>query len=154
MNLNVTTEGAEETIRLGRLLGKVLKPGHVVCLYGDLGTGKTTLIKGIASAFKISEDEITSASFLIIAEHYGDHPLYHIDLYRLERIDDILETGIEEYLESDGIAVIEWAERFKDCPCTLKITIKMKSSNERTFIIESDNKEMIENIKTLLEKTG
>ena len=99
-----------ETRDIGRRIGERLKRGDVVCLYGDLGAGKTTMVKGIASALGISERDITSASFTIIAEYDADVPFYHIDLYRLtpEQVPDL---GLHEYLGSDGISVIEWAER-------------------------------------------
>jgi tRNA threonylcarbamoyladenosine biosynthesis protein TsaE len=99
-----------ETRDIGRRIGERLKRGDVVCLYGDLGAGKTTMVKGIASALGISERDITSASFTIIAEYDAGVPFYHIDLYRLtpEQIPDL---GLHEYLGSDGISVIEWAER-------------------------------------------
>ncbi|HDH33861.1 MAG TPA: tRNA (adenosine(37)-N6)-threonylcarbamoyltransferase complex ATPase subunit type 1 TsaE, partial [Nitrospirae bacterium] len=93
-----------------RRIGKRLKRGNVVCLYGDLGAGKTTMVKGIASALGISERDITSASYTIIAEYNAGVTFYHIDLYRLapEQVPDL---GLHEYLGSDGISVIEWAER-------------------------------------------
>ena len=72
-----------ETLHFGQRLGKKLKPGDIVCLYGELGAGKTTVTKGIASAFGIKERDITSASFTIIAEYDNDIPFYHIDLYRI-----------------------------------------------------------------------
>jgi tRNA threonylcarbamoyladenosine biosynthesis protein TsaE len=99
-----------ETRDIGRRIGERLKRGDVVCLYGDLGAGKTTMVKGIASALGISERDITSASYTIIAEYDADGPFYHIDLYRLtpEQVPDL---GLHEYLGSDGISVIEWAER-------------------------------------------
>ena len=99
-----------ETRDIGRRIGERLKRGDVVCLYGDLGAGKTTMVKGIASALGISERDITSASFTIIAEYDAGVPFYHIDLYRLtpEQVPDL---GLHEYLGSDGISVIEWAER-------------------------------------------
>jgi len=99
-----------ETRDIGRRIGERLKRGDVVCLYGDLGAGKTTMVKGIASALGISERDITSASFTIIAEYDVGVPFYHIDLYRLtpEQVPDL---GLHEYLGSDGISVIEWAER-------------------------------------------
>jgi tRNA threonylcarbamoyladenosine biosynthesis protein TsaE len=99
-----------ETRDIGRRIGERLKRGDVVCLYGDLGAGKTTMVKGIASALGISERDITSASFTIIAEYDADVPFYHIDLYRLtpEQVPDL---GLHEYLGPDGISVIEWAER-------------------------------------------
>ena len=99
-----------ETRNIGHRLGEKLKGGDVVCLYGDLGAGKTTMVKGIASALGISERDITSASFTIIAEYNVVVPFYHIDLYRVSS-NEISELGLEEYLGADGIAVIEWAER-------------------------------------------
>jgi tRNA threonylcarbamoyladenosine biosynthesis protein TsaE len=99
-----------ETRKIGRRLGEKLKPGDVVCLYGDLGAGKTTMVKGIASALGIDERDITSASFTIIAEYHTSVPFYHIDLYRVAAGEES-ELGLQEYLGSQGIAVIEWAER-------------------------------------------
>ena len=99
-----------ETRDIGRRIGKRLKRGDVVCLYGDLGAGKTTMVKGIASALGINERDITSASFTIIVEYDAVLPFYHIDLYRLT-LEQIPDLGLHEYLGSDGISVIEWAER-------------------------------------------
>ena len=99
-----------ETIEIGKKLGKKLKKGDVVCLIGELGTGKTTMVKGIASVLGIEEREIASASFIIIAEYDRTIPFYHIDLYRLEN-EEIPEIGLHEYLGRDGISVIEWAEK-------------------------------------------
>ena len=99
-----------ETRDIGRRIGKRLKPGNVVCLYGDLGAGKTTMVKGIASALGISERDITSASYTIIAEYDAGVPFYHIDLYRLTP-EQVPALGLHEYLGLDGISVIEWAER-------------------------------------------
>lgn len=99
-----------ETKEIGYALGRALKPGDVVCLYGELGSGKTTMVKGIASALGIDERDITSASFIIIAEYKGAMPFYHIDLYRIEP-KRVAELGLYEYLLSDGVSVIEWAEK-------------------------------------------
>lgn len=108
--MRLRSRSEADTREIGRRIGERLKRGDVVCLYGDLGAGKTTMVKGIASAFGIPEREITSASFTIIAEHEADVPFYHIDLYRLtpEQVPDL---GLHEYLGTDGISVIEWAER-------------------------------------------
>jgi tRNA threonylcarbamoyladenosine biosynthesis protein TsaE len=108
--MKLQSNSDSETREIGRRIGERLKRGDVVCLYGDLGAGKTTMVKGIASALGISERDITSASFTIIAEYDADVPFYHIDLYRLtpEQVPDL---GLHEYLGPDGISVIEWAER-------------------------------------------
>ncbi len=97
------------TRSIGHRLGERLKPGDVVCLCGELGAGKTTMVKGIASAFGIAERDITSASFTIIAEYETPVPFYHIDLYRVTA-DELPDLGLHEYLGSDGVAVVEWPE--------------------------------------------
>jgi tRNA threonylcarbamoyladenosine biosynthesis protein TsaE len=93
------------------LLAHELRAGDVVLLYGELGAGKTTFVKGMASALGIAEREIISASFTIITEYESTPPFYHIDLYRLERPEDLEAVGLYEYLGADGIAVVEWADR-------------------------------------------
>jgi tRNA threonylcarbamoyladenosine biosynthesis protein TsaE len=86
----------------------LLFPGAVVGLEGDLGAGKTCFVKGLATGLGIDEEEISSPTFTLIAEHYRRKlPLYHIDLYRLEGV-NVEETGIEEYLSGSGVAAIEW----------------------------------------------
>jgi tRNA threonylcarbamoyladenosine biosynthesis protein TsaE len=108
--VKLSSRNEEETREIGFRLGKRLKRGDVVCLYGELGTGKTTMVKGIASALGISERDVTSASFSIVVEYETDPPFYHIDLYRLGQ-PEVPSLGLYEYLGGDGIAVIEWAER-------------------------------------------
>jgi tRNA threonylcarbamoyladenosine biosynthesis protein TsaE len=111
--MKLQSNSDSETREIGRRIGERLKAGDVICLFGDLGAGKTTLVKGIASAFGINERDITSASFTIIAEYDSPVPFYHIDLYRLA-YDEVSELGLQEYLGTDGVAVIEWAERAQD----------------------------------------
>jgi tRNA threonylcarbamoyladenosine biosynthesis protein TsaE len=104
----------EETQSFGIQLGKLLFPGSIVLLYGDLGTGKTTLTKGIAKGLGITVP-VTSPTFTIVQEYGGGRlPLYHIDTYRLGDPDELLEIGIEEYLNSSGVTVIEWPEVISD----------------------------------------
>lgn len=125
------------TLKIGRRLGKQLQPGDVVCLYGCLGAGKTTLTKAIASSLDIPEREITSASFTIIAEHYGRLPLYHVDFYRLEN-GGVEDTGIEDYFVHDGITVIEWPERGESVIPDERINVRINIEPVgRTFEIES-----------------
>ena len=111
--MKLQSNSDSETREIGRRIGEKLKAGDVVCLFGDLGAGKTTMVKGIASAFGIDDRDITSASFTIIAEYDSPVPFYHIDLYRLAP-DEVSELGLQEYLGTDGVAVIEWAERAQD----------------------------------------
>ncbi len=147
MRITFETSDETDTIGLAERLGKNLKRGDIVCLYGDLGAGKTTFIKGIARSVDIPEREITSASFVIIAEHYGRYPLYHIDLYRLSGANEAMNTGMDEYLYGDGISVVEWAERLgDDLDCTVEIHIKDIGDKKREISIKG-NAEYIKNLE-------
>lgn len=98
----------EETKTIAAGLAKQLKAGDVVCLEGDLGAGKTHFVKGMARAFGIDEKEVHSPTFTLIHEYAGSMPLYHMDCYRMERLEEALEIGAEEYFYGDGVSVIEW----------------------------------------------
>jgi tRNA threonylcarbamoyladenosine biosynthesis protein TsaE len=108
--VKLTSASPEETEAIGLKLGKLLRQGASVGLYGELGSGKTTMVRGIASAFGIDRRDVTSASFTIIAEYPGRHPFFHVDLYRIEKEGELDATGIWDCL-GKGITVIEWAER-------------------------------------------
>ncbi len=100
----------DATMALGQCLARILRPGDAIFLSGDLGAGKTTLTKAIGSGLGIDPGEITSPSFTLVHEHPGGRiPLIHADLYRLGPGADILETGLEEYLDGDNLVIIEWA---------------------------------------------
>jgi tRNA threonylcarbamoyladenosine biosynthesis protein TsaE len=124
-----------ETREIGHRLGERLKRGDVVCLYGELGAGKTTMVKGIASAFGINERDITSASYTIIAEYNVSIPFYHIDLYRLSPA-EVPELGLRDYLGADGIAVIEWAERAEEEVPEQSVRVILHHKEENTREIE------------------
>lgn len=114
--MKYTTRNPEETFNLGYRFGKTLKPGAVAALIGELGTGKTLFTKGIAKALGVKEYEyVNSPSFVIVKEYKSKKtPLYHFDLYRLDSSHDLDTIGYEEYFYSDGITVIEWADRAMD----------------------------------------
>jgi len=110
------TASEAETAAAGEALGRHLRAGDVVLLYGDLGAGKTAFVRGMARGIGANPDEVTSPTFTIVQEYAGPSAtLYHVDLYRLEgpEIDDL---GLEDLVSGDGIVAIEWAERWKGRP--------------------------------------
>jgi tRNA threonylcarbamoyladenosine biosynthesis protein TsaE len=111
--MTCVSHSEEETKKIGRKIAKELKKGDVVGLYGELGSGKTVLTKGIASGLK-SKIQVKSPSFTIINEYRGEHTIYHIDLYRIDKKDDLLKLGFDDYFYGDGVCVIEWAEKISD----------------------------------------
>jgi tRNA threonylcarbamoyladenosine biosynthesis protein TsaE len=102
-----------DTHKLARHLLKQLPGRAVLALHGDLGSGKTCFVQGLAAALEIDQP-VTSPTFTLIHEYQGARPLVHVDLYRLRDSGDALNLGIEEYFDTDGIAAIEWAERAED----------------------------------------
>jgi tRNA threonylcarbamoyladenosine biosynthesis protein TsaE len=133
----IATKNYKETILLGERIGRSLKPDDIVALSGCLGAGKTTMIQGIAKGLGV-ENWVTSPTFTLINEFEGKLNLYHIDLYRIENIDDAEDLAIEEYFTKGGVTVIEWAEKIRSIlPVkTIKIGIKIVSENERSFEIK------------------
>lgn len=110
----VTTCSAEETIAFGRTLAQLLSPPKMVLLRGDLGAGKTTLVKGIAAGFEAaSEEDVTSPTFTLIHEHRGPQAnLYHIDLYRIDTQRELDTLALDDLRAEDSILLIEWGEKF------------------------------------------
>jgi tRNA threonylcarbamoyladenosine biosynthesis protein TsaE len=108
--IRLTTISYEETLALGARFAKVLKAGDIVCLFGDLGAGKTAFTKGIATGLKMDPHEVHSPTFVLLSVHEGKIPLYHFDLYRIGA-DELYNIGYEEFFYGKGIAVIEWSER-------------------------------------------
>ena len=129
----VTTNSDAETIELAENLESEKFPNMVICLNGDLGSGKTVFTKGFAGAMAI--DEITSPTFNIIKEYIGELPLYHMDVYRTNG--DVDSLGLEEYFNKNGVTIIEWAEMIEDhLPKErLDITFKIAGENKRVLVI-------------------
>ena len=103
----------EETFEIGRTLGRGLRPGALILLQGELGLGKTVFTRGIAAGLGIAPEEVSSPSFTLVHEYRGGRlPLFHIDLYRLEAMEEELPSlGIEDILSGGGVAIVEWGER-------------------------------------------
>jgi tRNA threonylcarbamoyladenosine biosynthesis protein TsaE len=135
-----TTRSAEETVTLGRKLAPTLKSAHVIILSGDLGAGKTTLVKGIAEGLEAaSQDEVTSPTFTLIHEFRGPEVnLFHVDLYRVETPRELDTLGLDELFTEDGnLVLLEWGEKF---PRFLKerdveISIERVADQERKILV-------------------
>ena len=147
-----TTHSAEETIDVGREIAKFLDPPRVVLLRGDLGAGKTTLVKGIAAALGAAEpEEVTSPTFTLIHEYAGrsvEHAklgetilLYHLDLYRIENQRQLDTLGMEELMTPQSVLLIEWGEKFPSVTarCDGEIVIETLHGDERriTLVLQS-----------------
>jgi tRNA threonylcarbamoyladenosine biosynthesis protein TsaE len=101
----------EQTLALGETLGRLLAPGNVVALYGDLGAGKTCLTKGLARGLEVADlDGVSSPTFALVHEYPGRITLFHLDAYRLDA-DEFLAAGLDEYFDQGGVAAVEWADR-------------------------------------------
>jgi tRNA threonylcarbamoyladenosine biosynthesis protein TsaE len=136
-----TTHSAEETIALGRNLAAELKPGSIVLLRGDLGAGKTTLVKGIAEGFKAAEaDRVTSPTFTLIHEYRGlQVTLYHIDLYRIDTPRELDTLALDDLMDANSILLIEWGEKFERFrrERDVEIAIENRGGDERVVFVTS-----------------
>lgn len=135
MEYKITTRNEYDTIQIAQNFESEKFPNMIICLNGELGSGKTVFTKGIANALGI-EESITSPTFTIIKEYDGELPLYHMDVYRLDG--DISEVGIEEYFSKGGVVVIEWADTIKKYLPKERLDIKFKiiDENKRVLIME------------------
>lgn len=143
MKKTIHTNSAEETMAFGEKLGKMLKQGDVLALFGDLGAGKTTFTKGLARGMNLTDD-IHSPTFTLIHEHPGKIPLYHVDLYRLNSEAEVEMIGIEEYIFGNGVTIIEWADRMKSMlpDYRLDIDFKMQGDTKREMTLEAESPEI------------
>ncbi len=127
----ITSHSDNETILIAQNIESEKFPNMVICLNGDLGSGKTIFAKGFAHAMNI--DDVTSPTFTIIKEYMGELPLYHIDVYRLEN--NAEDIGIEEYFDKGGVTIIEWADMIKDILPEERLDIKIKIADDNTRIL-------------------
>ena len=112
LSLEFTLDSPTQTLALGRAMGERLFPGSVLALSGELGAGKTLLTRGIAEGLGIGNPaSVNSPTFVLIQEYPARLPIYHFDVYRLQSVDEFLDLGSDEYLNGDGVTIIEWANR-------------------------------------------
>jgi tRNA threonylcarbamoyladenosine biosynthesis protein TsaE len=126
-HLKYLTNSDKETVRVGERLGTRLAEGDVVALTGELGSGKTWFTKGIALGLGIGPDTIiTSPSFSLVNEYDCGYVFYHMDLFRLENLSEVLSAGLEEYLHGKGIVVIEWADRCPEILPEMRVDVQLE----------------------------
>ncbi len=132
MEYKITTNSESETMEIAQNIEADKFPNMIICLYGELGSGKTVFTKGFAQAIGI-EEVITSPTFTIIKEYDAEMPLYHMDLYRLNEMDDSI--NIEEYFDKKGVCIIEWADIIQDDLPEERLDIKIKIVDEDTRVM-------------------
>jgi len=137
------TRSAKETLAFGHRIASRLKPGDIICLFGDLGAGKTVFTKGIARGLGIDPREVNSPSFILMHSYMaGKVPLYHFDFYRLMAGAQISDIGYEEFMYADGVSVIEWPQRM-DCFMPreyLRVDIGIVSETSRSVRLSAHGK--------------
>ena len=145
-----------DTRQLGAALADVLPPGTTVALIGTLGAGKTRLVQALAAACGVPADTVVSPTFVLCQPYRGRRQLYHLDAYRLKDDDEFLELGPEEYFESDGLTLIEWADRVARClPADrLEIHIEVTGETERTFQLHVTDARLEPALAALADRLG
>lgn len=129
MNISKLLRNEEETLEFGRMIGKNMEEGILVCLNGDLGAGKTCLTKGIAQGLEIEED-VTSPTFILVEEYEGRLPLYHFDVYRIDDPEELYFIGFEEYLGKEAVVIIEWSSRIEEILPIERLDIDISRTGE------------------------
>jgi tRNA threonylcarbamoyladenosine biosynthesis protein TsaE len=151
-----TAADETDTARLGAALAEVLPGGTVVALCGTLGAGKTRLVQAVAEGLGIDRRDVVSPTFVLIQEYHGRRSLYHIDAYRLRDENEFLALGADEYFESDGIVLIEWADRVQNSLPRerVDIHIEVTGENKRQFDVSATGDLFISAIADLARKIG
>ena len=148
----IISRSPAETIRIGTQLGRRLFPGSLVALSGDLGSGKTCLVHGIAMGLNVPEElYVTSPTYTLINEYHGRLVLFHVDVYRLEGVSDLEDIGFDDIIAVDGVTVIEWAEKVLDgLPKErLSILLSILDDQSRSLEITAYGKKYIDIINAI-----
>jgi len=128
-NVSLDSKGPDETQAIGRVLGENACPGDVFLLVGDLGAGKTCLTQGILFGLG-SDDFARSPTFVLVAQYPGLLTLYHMDLYRLDSFEEVLDLGLDEYIFGDGVSVVEWADKAAEAFPESHMLIEIEQTGE------------------------
>jgi tRNA threonylcarbamoyladenosine biosynthesis protein TsaE len=154
----VDSLSAEQTRRLGELLGELLAQPAVILLIGDLGAGKTCLVQGLARGLGVAESEpVTSPTFTLLNIYAGRRALHHFDLYRLSQEEDLLDLGFDDYLQTDGVTVVEWADRIAGLAGDLVLHLRHAGEDRRQIVFEAREEgaaRMLERLAAAWEQRG
>lgn len=153
---SVVTHNAEETVAWGRKLGGLVRNGDFIALNGDLGTGKTCFVRGVAAGLSVdAATPVTSPTFTLLHVYSGRLPLYHFDLYRLAGDDAVTELGFDEYFYGNGVCLVEWADRLTgEFPTeSLTITISHLGGDARRLDFDATGERYEELLKNLFPYT-
>lgn len=155
-NFEFFARSESDTDRLGSRLADALEPGTAVALVGNLGAGKTRLVRAIAIAAGVDPHEINSPTFVLVHEYEGRWPIYHFDTYRLANADEFIDLGAQDYFASEGISFVEWADRVTRTLPTdhVRIEIETTGDTERFFRISATGSRSQRIVKRLLENPG
>lgn len=137
--ITTISRSEEETFSFGKKIGELVEEGQLILLAGNLGAGKTVITKGICAGLDVLED-VTSPTFNLINEYEGDLIVYHMDLYRLEKEEELYDLAFEDYLESEGVVIIEWPDLAYDLlpPDFIYIKINSISEEKREITLEAE----------------
>jgi len=151
-----TAEDETGTARLGAALAQALPMRTVVALYGTLGAGKTRLVQAMAEALGVDRRQVVSPTFVLIQEYQGRQTVYHIDAYRLRDEDEFLQLGPDEYFESGGLVLVEWADRVEGClPADrVDVCIEVTGPESRRFEISAGGPRCGQVVARLREAMG
>ena len=128
-SLNLVSHSPQETQEIGHTLGREARPGDILLLMGELGTGKTRLTQGIGQGLGVS-GRVLSPTFVLVRWHRGRLVLYHIDLFRIHSSEEALDLGLEEYLFGEGVCVVEWADRASDIFPSERLLVRLEYGHE------------------------
>ncbi|MCA9393213.1 MAG: tRNA (adenosine(37)-N6)-threonylcarbamoyltransferase complex ATPase subunit type 1 TsaE [Candidatus Omnitrophica bacterium] len=150
--MKITTRKPQETSAVGKALARHLQPGDIILLVGDLGSGKTTFVKGVAAGLRLKPDAVHSPTFVLMNIYEGRLPLFHFDLYRLDPGEQMNGLGLDEFLYGDGVALVEWADRMGGWTPReyLRLDLTHGGEEKRTLVLKAKGaryRQLLENVK-------
>jgi tRNA threonylcarbamoyladenosine biosynthesis protein TsaE len=152
-SLNLLLSSQADTARLGRTIGRALKGGEVLALIGDLGAGKTALVKGVAAGIHAPKASVSSPTFVLMHHYHGRLPLVHVDFYRLRTQSDAENIGLHEYFDGTAVTAIEWADRFPALlpDDRLEVRLRHKSPTVRTVELSAHGPQALQVLQQVRE---